>query len=63
MMPRGEVGMVVAQLGLTMGIVGPPVYGAIVFMAVATTVLAPPLLKWAYAGCEKPASEREFALS
>jgi Kef-type K+ transport system membrane component KefB len=62
MMPRGEVGMVVAQLGLTMGIVGPPVYGAIVFMAVATTVLAPPLLKWAYAGCEKPASEREFAL-
>lgn len=63
MMPRGEVGMVVAQLGLTMGIVGPSVYGAVVFMAVATTVLAPPLLKWAYAGCEKATPEGEFVLS
>ena len=63
MMPRGEVGMVVAQLGLTMGIVGPSVYGAVVFMAIATTVLAPPLLKLAYAGCEKATPEGEFALS
>ncbi len=62
MAPRGEVGMVVAQLGLSLGIVGGPVYGSVVFMAVATTILAPPLLKWAYAGCEKPASEEEFAL-
>ena len=63
MMPRGEVGMVVAQLGLTMGIVGPSVYGAVVFMAIATTVLVPPLLKLAYAGCEKATPEGEFALS
>lgn len=63
MMPRGEVGMVVAQLGLSMGIVGPAVYGAVVFMAVATTVLAPPLLNWAYSGCEKPTPEGEFVLS
>jgi Kef-type K+ transport system membrane component KefB len=63
MMPRGEVGMVVAQLGLSMGIVGPSVYGAVVFMAIATTVLAPPLLKWAYAGCEKPTTEENFVLS
>jgi len=63
MMPRGEVGMVVAQLGLTMGIVGPSVYGAVVVMAVATTVFAPPLLKWAYAGCDERMLEGEFALS
>jgi Kef-type K+ transport system membrane component KefB len=62
MAPRGEVGMVVAQLGLSLGIVGVSVYDAVVFMAVATTVLAPPLLKWAYAGCEKAAPEEEFAL-
>jgi hypothetical protein len=47
---------------LSLGIVSGPVYGAVVFMAVATTVLAPPLLRWAYAGCEKPAPEGEFAL-
>jgi Kef-type K+ transport system membrane component KefB len=63
MAPRGEVGMVVAQLGLSLGIVGASVYGAVVFMVVATTVLAPPLLKWAYAGCEKPAPEDEFVIS
>ncbi len=62
MAPRGEVGMVVAQLGLSLGIVGGSVYAAVVFMAVSTTVLAPPLLKWAYAGHEKPAPEGEFAL-
>ncbi len=63
MAPRGEVGMVVAQLGLSLGIVGESVYGAVVFMAVATTVLAPPLLKRAYSGCEKPAEQEQFALS
>jgi Kef-type K+ transport system membrane component KefB len=50
MAPRGEVGMVVAQIGLSMGIIAPRVYGVVVFMAVATTLLAPPLLVLAYRG-------------
>jgi Kef-type K+ transport system membrane component KefB len=44
MVPRGEVGMVVAQLGLAMGVISRPVYGVVVVMAVATTLVAPPLL-------------------
>jgi Kef-type K+ transport system membrane component KefB len=48
MVPRGEVGMVVAQLGLSLGVVAQNVYGVIVFMSVATTLVAPPLLKWAF---------------
>jgi Kef-type K+ transport system membrane component KefB len=48
MVPRGEVGMVVAQTGLSLAIVTPPVYAVVVFMAVASTVLAPPLVKWAF---------------
>lgn len=50
MVPRGEVGMVVAQLGLSMGVISQPVYGVVVFMAVATTIVAPPMLKYAYRG-------------
>jgi Kef-type K+ transport system membrane component KefB len=50
MMPRGEVGMVVAQIGLTMGVISTHVYGVAVFMAVCTTLLAPPLLRMAYRG-------------
>ena len=50
MIPRGEVGMVVAQIGLTLHVISAPVYAITVFMAVATTMVAPPLLKLAYRG-------------
>ena len=52
MIPRGEVGMVVAQLGLTMGAISQPVYGVVVFKAVASTIVAPPLLNIAFRGVE-----------
>jgi Kef-type K+ transport system membrane component KefB len=58
MAPRGEVGMVVAQIGLRMGVMHESVYGIIVFMSVATTLVAPPLLKLAYRG-EKVAPPAE----
>src|SRR5207244_5400338 len=45
MIPRGEVGMVVAQIGLGFGILSRSSYGGVVFMSVATTSVAPPLLK------------------
>jgi Kef-type K+ transport system membrane component KefB len=48
MMPRGEVGLVVAQLGLSLAVIPQQVYGIVVFMSVATTLLAPPALDWAY---------------
>lgn len=48
MIPRGEVGMVVAQLGLSLKVIPKPVYGAVVTMAILTTMIAPPLLKWAF---------------
>jgi len=50
MVPRGEVGMVVAQIGLNMGVMAPYVYGIIVLMSVATTVIAPPLIRAAFRG-------------
>ncbi len=48
MIPRGEVGMVVAQLGLSLGVIEQNIYAVVVFMAVATTLVAPPLLKLAF---------------
>ncbi len=50
MIPRGEVGMVVAQIGLTMGAISESIYGVVVFMAVATTLIAPPLIRIAFKG-------------
>jgi Kef-type K+ transport system membrane component KefB len=48
MIPRGEVGMVVARIGLGLGAISAAVYGVAVAMAVLTTVIAPPLLYAAF---------------
>jgi Kef-type K+ transport system membrane component KefB len=62
MVPRGEVGMVVAQLGLSMGVIEKPIYAIVVFMTVVTTMAAPPLLKYAYRGCAPGVPKEEFEL-
>lgn len=48
MVPRGEVGMVVAQIGATLGTISQQAYGVVVVMAVMTTVIAPLLLNWTF---------------
>ncbi len=48
MVPRGEVGIIVAQIGLSMAVIGDELYGVVLFMAVATTLIAPPFLKLLY---------------
>jgi len=48
MVPRGEVGMVVAQIGLGMSVISTQIYSVVVFMAVATTLVTPLLLKIAF---------------
>ncbi|HEV8593130.1 MAG TPA: cation:proton antiporter, partial [Pyrinomonadaceae bacterium] len=45
MIPRGEVGIVVAQIGLGLAVVEPHFFASVLFMAVATTLIAPPLIK------------------
>ena len=53
MIPRGEVGLIFANLGMTLTVAGRPVvsqavFSAIVVMVVVTTVVTPPALKWAF---------------
>ncbi len=63
MAPRGEVGMVVAQIGLSLGVVSDRAYGVVVFMSVATTLIAPPLLKLSYRSVPpQEKGEREYTL-
>jgi Kef-type K+ transport system membrane component KefB len=52
MVPRGEVGIVVAQIGLGLGVIGPHFFAAVLFMAIATTLIAPPFIKWAFSNEE-----------
>jgi Kef-type K+ transport system membrane component KefB len=45
MVPRGEVGLIFADIGRRSGILGEDVFGAVLLMVMATTFVAPPALK------------------
>jgi Kef-type K+ transport system membrane component KefB len=46
MVPRGEVGLIVASLGLTQGILTPELFSVVVIMSIVTTLIVPPILTW-----------------
>jgi Kef-type K+ transport system membrane component KefB len=56
MIPRGEVGLIIAGIGATLmlpntsgisePVIGSATFGAIVIMVIITTLVTPPLLKW-----------------
>ena len=53
MIPRGEVGLIFANIGLTLRVGGAPVvdqsvFSAVVVMVMITTILTPPSLKWSF---------------
>lgn len=50
MVPRGEVGIVVAQIGLGMAVISEQYFAGVLFMAIATTLIAPPFIKAFFAG-------------
>src|SRR3954469_9309315 len=64
---RGAVEVVIATVGLTIGVLSSTAYTAIVLMAIVTSVMAPPLLRlvvrdWPGAAEEQERLEREEAL-
>ena len=48
MMPRGEVALIVALVGLNSQIVTQSTYAVVVFMSAVTTILAPPILRYLF---------------
>lgn len=46
MVPRGEVGLIFASIGLTNGVLDNDQYGALLIVVLLTTVMTPPLLRW-----------------
>ena len=46
MIPRGEVGLIFASIGLEYHIIRDDIYSAAVAMVMLTTLVTPPLLKW-----------------
>ena len=46
MVPRGEVGLIFAQMGLASGALDAGLFGALMLMVLATTFVTPPALSW-----------------
>jgi Kef-type K+ transport system membrane component KefB len=63
MIPRGEVGLIIAGIGATLRlpnaagvaepVIGPATFGAVVIMVIVTTLVTPPLLKWSLSSRRK----------
>jgi Kef-type K+ transport system membrane component KefB len=49
MVPRGEVGLIFATIGLEVGVLSQSLFTAVLLMVMVTTFVAPLLLKWAFA--------------
>lgn len=60
MVPRGEVGIVVAQIGLGLAVISDSLFAVVLFMAVATTLIAPPFLKVLFASERSLADDLSF---
>jgi Na+:H+ antiporter len=65
MVPRGEVGLIFATIGLNEGILGEKLYAALLLVVLVTTLMTPPLLRMrlgqmraGHAGRREPAASR-----
>jgi Kef-type K+ transport system membrane component KefB len=53
MTPRGEVGLIFANIGLTLVVAGERIadqriFSSVVIMVIVTTIITPPALKWSF---------------
>ena len=49
MISRGEVGLIVAGVGIAEGLLDPGLFANVILMVIGTTFLTPPLLRWMFA--------------
>ncbi len=58
MVPRGEVGLIFAKIGKSLGVVDSGLFSALVMMVVVTTIITPLGLKWSLARVDARAARR-----
>jgi Kef-type K+ transport system membrane component KefB len=61
MISRGEVGLIIAAIGIRSGIIQESVFAAIVLVVLVTTIITPPLVRWSFARSEPQIANVEEA--
>lgn len=56
---RGSIGIIVANIGLSLGILSQDMFSVIIVMAVVTSLMSPPVLRWAIAHIQPQQAEIE----
>jgi hypothetical protein len=59
MIPRGEVGLIFASIGLANGVLDTDLYGALLVMVLVTTIITPPLLRLRIGAGEQASDEAD----
>jgi Kef-type K+ transport system membrane component KefB len=62
MVSRGEVGLIIAKIGIGAGFITNELFSAIVAMILATTVVTPPLLRWSFSSKQNKPVRSEASL-
>ncbi|MFQ6015598.1 MAG: cation:proton antiporter [Anaerolineae bacterium] len=57
MISRGEVGLIIASVGLTSGLIGQRLFSVMIIMVLVTTVITPILLKGTFPGKERESEQ------
>ncbi len=65
MAPRGEVGLIVANVGRSLDVIPDTMFSIVVIMSVLTTLVVPPVLTILYRGAGRTvtAAERDYAVA
>lgn len=57
MISRGEVGLIIASIGVGYGILNDAVFTTVVFVVLVTTIITPPLVRWSFRRVDDPAGK------
>jgi len=61
MVPRGEVGLIFASIGVAVGVFDDELYAVVLLVVLLTTVVTPPLLRWRIERTQDTATEKDVA--
>ena len=53
MVPRAEVSLIIANLGLSMSLISEEIFSSAIVLVIATTLITPPILKWSFRNEQK----------
>ena len=59
MVPRGEVGLIFATIGVSVGVFQEDLYAVVLLVVLLTTVITPPFLKWRLSSNDSESAEPE----